>query len=71
MFAVSLSDCESKLTAESQTPECSSRVQCRTSDPEDISGMMINVAKHLSNLKFTVIHKMKEKVEYSEYKIQH
>ncbi|XP_073727719.1 E3 ubiquitin-protein ligase TRIM39-like isoform X2 [Misgurnus anguillicaudatus] len=37
---------------------------CRTSDPEDISGMMINVAKHLSNLKFTVIHKMKEKVEY-------
>ncbi|XP_055037216.2 E3 ubiquitin-protein ligase TRIM39 isoform X1 [Misgurnus anguillicaudatus] len=40
------------------------RVQCRTSDPEDISGMMINVAKHLSNLKFTVIHKMKEKVEY-------
>ncbi|XP_073727674.1 E3 ubiquitin-protein ligase TRIM39-like isoform X1 [Misgurnus anguillicaudatus] len=41
------------------------RVQCRTSDPEDISGMMINVAKHLRNLKFTVIHKMKEKVEYS------
>nr|XP_055035206.1 E3 ubiquitin-protein ligase TRIM39-like [Misgurnus anguillicaudatus] len=40
------------------------RVQCRTSDPEDISGIMINVAKHLSNLKFTVIHKMKEKVEY-------
>ncbi|XP_073727710.1 E3 ubiquitin-protein ligase TRIM35 [Misgurnus anguillicaudatus] len=40
------------------------RVQCRTSDPEDISGMMINVAKHLHNLKFTVIHKMKEKVEY-------
>ncbi|XP_065099764.1 E3 ubiquitin-protein ligase TRIM35-like [Paramisgurnus dabryanus] len=40
------------------------RVQCRTSDPEDISGMMINVAKHLSNLKFTVIHKIKEKVEY-------
>nr|XP_055035207.1 E3 ubiquitin-protein ligase TRIM35-like [Misgurnus anguillicaudatus] len=40
------------------------RVQCRTSDPEDISGMMINVAKHLSNLKFTVIHNMKEKVEY-------
>ncbi|XP_065099750.1 E3 ubiquitin-protein ligase TRIM39-like [Paramisgurnus dabryanus] len=40
------------------------RVQCRTSDPEDISGMMINVAKHLSNLKFNVIHKMKEKVEY-------
>ncbi|XP_073668721.1 E3 ubiquitin-protein ligase TRIM35-like [Paramisgurnus dabryanus] len=40
------------------------RVQCRTSDPEDISGMMINVAKHLSNLKFNIIHKMKEKVEY-------
>nr|XP_055036590.1 E3 ubiquitin-protein ligase TRIM39-like isoform X2 [Misgurnus anguillicaudatus] len=43
------------------------RVQCRTSDPEDISGMMINVAKHLSNLKFTVIHKMKEKVEYKSF----
>ncbi|XP_056587087.1 E3 ubiquitin-protein ligase TRIM39-like [Triplophysa dalaica] len=35
------------------------RVQCGASDPENISGMMINVAKHLSNLKFTVIHKMK------------
>ncbi|XP_073672215.1 E3 ubiquitin-protein ligase TRIM35-like [Paramisgurnus dabryanus] len=40
------------------------RVQGRTSDPEKISGMMINVAKHLSNLKFTVIKKMKENVEY-------
>nr|XP_055065329.1 E3 ubiquitin-protein ligase TRIM35-like [Misgurnus anguillicaudatus] len=40
------------------------RVQCRTSDPEKISGMMINVAKHLGNLKFTVIQKMKENVEY-------
>nr|XP_055037207.1 E3 ubiquitin-protein ligase TRIM39-like isoform X2 [Misgurnus anguillicaudatus] len=65
VFAVSLSDCESKLTAESETPECSSKVQGKTSDPEDISEkMLIDVAKHLSNLKFTVIQKMKEKVEY-------
>ncbi|KAA0719679.1 E3 ubiquitin-protein ligase TRIM39 [Triplophysa tibetana] len=41
------------------------RVQCGASDPENISGMMINVAKHLSNLKFTVIHKMKENVQYT------
>ncbi|KAA0719684.1 E3 ubiquitin-protein ligase TRIM39 [Triplophysa tibetana] len=40
------------------------RVQCGASDPENISGMMINVAKHLSNLKFTVIHKMKDNVQY-------
>ncbi|KAI7796277.1 E3 ubiquitin-protein ligase TRIM39-like isoform X2 [Triplophysa rosa] len=41
------------------------RVQCGASDPENISGMMINVAKHLSNLKFTVIHKMKDNVQYT------
>ncbi|XP_056587638.1 E3 ubiquitin-protein ligase TRIM39-like [Triplophysa dalaica] len=41
------------------------RVQCGASYPENISGMMINVAKHLSNLKFTVIHKMKDNVQYT------
>ncbi|XP_056586963.1 E3 ubiquitin-protein ligase TRIM39-like [Triplophysa dalaica] len=41
------------------------RVQCGASDPENISGMMINVAKHLSNLKFTVINKMKDNVQYT------
>ncbi|XP_067266145.1 E3 ubiquitin-protein ligase TRIM39-like isoform X3 [Chanodichthys erythropterus] len=39
--------------------------QCRPSDPENISGVLINVSKHLSNLKFTVLQKMQKTVEYT------
>ncbi|XP_050975629.1 E3 ubiquitin-protein ligase TRIM39-like isoform X3 [Labeo rohita] len=39
--------------------------QCKPSDPEDISGVLINVPKYLSNLKFTVLQKMQKTVEYT------
>ncbi|XP_051961366.1 E3 ubiquitin-protein ligase TRIM39-like [Xyrauchen texanus] len=41
------------------------RTQCTPADPENISGVLINVPKHLSNLKFTVIQKMQENVQYT------
>uniref|UniRef100_A0A8C1LL79 B30.2/SPRY domain-containing protein n=1 Tax=Cyprinus carpio TaxID=7962 RepID=A0A8C1LL79_CYPCA len=56
---------ELKPTA-SLTTECFSRVsQCKAPDPEDISGVLINVPKHLSNLKFTVLQKMLKTVDYT------
>ncbi|XP_016309687.1 tripartite motif-containing protein 35-like [Sinocyclocheilus anshuiensis] len=39
--------------------------QCKAPDPEDISGVLINVPKHLSNLKFTVLQKMQTTVDYT------
>ncbi|KTG45710.1 hypothetical protein cypCar_00013771 [Cyprinus carpio] len=39
--------------------------QCKAPDPEDISGVLINVPKHLSNLKFTVLQKMLKTVDYT------
>ncbi|XP_034727415.1 tripartite motif-containing protein 35-like isoform X2 [Etheostoma cragini] len=41
------------------------RVQCSLSDPQLVSGVLTDVAKHLGNLSFRVWEKMRDKVHFS------
>ncbi|XP_047448716.1 nuclear factor 7, ovary-like [Mugil cephalus] len=45
--------------------QTTARAQCSHSDPKLVSGVLIDVAKHLGNLAFRVWKKMEEKVHFS------
>ncbi|XP_049903741.1 zinc-binding protein A33-like [Epinephelus moara] len=72
----SLSDCISAVEDELQKHNMSflssykatqsrARVQSSLSDPQLVSGALVDVAKHLGNLSFRVWEKMKEEVHFS------
>uniref|UniRef100_A0A3B4FNF0 Zinc-binding protein A33-like n=1 Tax=Pundamilia nyererei TaxID=303518 RepID=A0A3B4FNF0_9CICH len=61
----SLSDSISAVEEDYKDTQSRARAQSSVSDPQLVSGALIDVAKHLGNLSFRVWEKMKEKVHFS------
>ncbi|XP_066540485.1 E3 ubiquitin-protein ligase TRIM39-like [Hoplias malabaricus] len=47
------------------------RAQCTLQDPERLSGALLHVSNHLSNLKFTVCQKMQEIISFTPVTLDH